>query len=639
MTAAQGKRELELRVRKSILAGVVALLAAPINAISQGTITVGPNVQVSAKNSDRAHWELRMAADPTNAQHLLACAIIISEEKNSFHTVAYASSNAGKDWTPTLESPGLAEDPDCVFGLDGAAYFSTLPEPDDNSKEAAETQVYRSLDGGVSWQKPIVLPFMDREYLTVDQMSEKYRGRIYVQGNGLDLTLDGVRNAIFTLFRSQDQGVTFQFPIKLIPDHGNYLAENGNGEVFSDGTYVVVFHETAEINNVDRRSSEIPLGAIKLVRSEDGGNTFAKADVISPWYRCPVSLVNGLPSIAADHTDGPFKDRIYAVWTDNRSGHCDIRFSYSTDKGKTWSHSKVINDEPDRSSPDRLADHNMPVVAVNKQGIVGIEWYDRRDNPDDVGWWPRFTASLDGGETFLPSVRISQAPHAHQVGELLPVHIWGMGEETDASTQDATIATHIQLDQGQTKGGDTGGMAADASGIFHPLWVDNRTGVLQVWTATVSVNGKAVRNGDEDLALLADVSCDVVLDYTNTDYNPHTGKLSFQVILTNNSAASIEGPIKLRIIGLEAGSGTVQIVNADNHHTGTGAVWDFSNLLPKGVLKPGDKSGAKRLDFCLTGIRPFRRDTNGYTPFDLVYVQSKVLANEPNEISSKVRPR
>jgi len=35
-------------------------------------------------------------------------------------------------------------------------------------------------------------------------------------------------------------------------------------------------------------------------------------------------------------------------------------------------------------------------------------------------------------------------------------------------------------------GGDTAGLAADASGAFHAVWVDNRTGVPQVWTTVVT---------------------------------------------------------------------------------------------------------------------------------------------------------
>ena len=43
--------------------------------------------------------------------------------------------------------------------------------------------------------------------------------------------------------------------------------------------------------------------------------------------------------------------------------------------------------------------------------------------------------------------------------------------------------------------GHNGAFAADAAGDFHPMWIDNRTGPYQVWTATVHVNGKASRNG------------------------------------------------------------------------------------------------------------------------------------------------
>jgi hypothetical protein len=36
-------------------------------------------------------------------------------------------------------------------------------------------------------------------------------------------------------------------------------------------------------------------------------------------------------------------------------------------------------------------------------------------------------------------------------------------------------------------GGDTAGLAASADGTFHALWIDNRTGVQQAWTAAITV--------------------------------------------------------------------------------------------------------------------------------------------------------
>jgi hypothetical protein len=59
----------------------------------------------------------------------------------------------------------------------------------------------------------------------------------------------------------------------------------------------------------------------------------------------------------------------------------------------------------------------MPTVAVNRDGVVGVAWYDRRDNPDNLGWWVRFRASRDGGETFLPSARVSEAPSSYGASE------------------------------------------------------------------------------------------------------------------------------------------------------------------------------------------------------------------------------
>lgn len=497
-------------------------------------------------------------------------------------------------------------DPDCVFGLRGAAYFATLPLRRESTP--AQTLVYRSADAGLTWASPIELPYIDREYLTVDQTSGKYRGRIYLQGNETHVpTVDGDGRVVFTLFRSSDGAATFGPPLQLIPDGTHVPFGNGNGEVLSDGSYVAVFPEWTHARSITQPQGA-PAGLIKIVRSENGGDSFTKASVISPWYWCKDAGEPGLPMIAADHTGGPFKDRLYAVWSDSQSGHCDVRFSYSTDKGKTWSRSKVINDEPNRLWPDRFANHGMPVVAVNFRGVVGISWYDRRDSPDNTGWWTRFTASLDGGETFLPSVRASEAPEAHTGDEALPIWI---------VSQRATI--HIQSDQGERFGGDTGGLAADANGIFHPLWVDNRTGILQLWTSAVTVSGGAVRNGSEDLAALNDVTGSITLEYANTNYDPKTALLAFDTILRNTSTAPIAAPIKLRVTGIVAGSGSARISNADNHQSGAGAVWDFSNVVPGGVLNPGDKSSPKRFEFLWHG-------RNGVKYRDLITLESKVLA-------------
>jgi hypothetical protein len=614
--------------------GIVVIFLATSLSIAgeaRSNITVGPNVRISAANSDRAHWETRIGADPEHAGSLLACSFIHSTQNNNFHTVVYRSDDGGKSWQPSLESDGsdYIGDPDCIFGLDGAAFFATLPlhyEAD----VPHETRVYRSLDGGQHWQNPVSLPFVDREYLAIDRSSGPRHGQIYMQGNRFRKTVDGDERIVFSLFRSTDQGASFKEPVELLSDGEHMPFGNGSAEVLSDGTYVAIFEEWDDRKKIGEiHSPPQSVGNIKVVRSTDGGEKFDKADVVGPWYECYNAMTIGIPMLAADHSSGPFKDRLYVVWGDAKGGHCDVRFSYSSDKGKSWSPSIVINDAPDPTDPQRTSNQSMPVIAVNKNGVVGVGWYDRRDTRGDLGWYVRFSASLDGGETFLPSVRVSSAPELHKRDTALPIWVFAAGGGGFPTyRRDSRIAINISTDQGEAAGGDTAGMAADANGNFHPVWVDNRTGVLQLWTSNITVSGTAAVNGAGDLAEMDNVTRDVMLRITNTKYDQKKGVISFDALLVNTSEEAIRAPLKMRVVGLRAGTGTIDIANADNNGTGAGSIWDFSQLIADGILKPGEKTGSKRFEFHVTDIDPFRRNTQDFIDPYLVNADCIVLGKK-----------
>jgi hypothetical protein len=170
-----------------------------------------------------------------------------------------------------------------------------------------------------------------------------------------------------------------------------------------------------------------------------------------------------MAALAVDRSGGPFQGRLYAVWPDARfDRRTQILLASSSDEGRTWSAPRVVSDDGPASSTGDRPNHFMPMVAVNRTGIVAVSWYDRRDNPDNLGYWPRFSASLDGGATWLPSVRVS-------------------------------TSANLVRDDKETRfnSGDTAGLAADAAGTFHLVWIDNRTGTHQAWTASVTVRGVA----------------------------------------------------------------------------------------------------------------------------------------------------
>ena len=132
---------------------------------------------------------------------------------------------------------------------------------------------------------------------------------------------------------------------------------------------------------------------------------------------------------------------------------------------ETWSDPVVVN----RSSYFRPV--QTAAIAVNRDGIVGISWYDARNDPREYRGTFRcqevfFAASLDGGRTFLPEVKVSTAENC---------------PDTPANGEAGRLFV---------AGGDYHGLAAAADGRFHLVWADSREGIYQLRTAVVRVAAK-----------------------------------------------------------------------------------------------------------------------------------------------------
>ncbi|HEY3119626.1 MAG TPA: sialidase family protein, partial [Vicinamibacteria bacterium] len=552
------------------------------------------------------HYEVLAAADPTDPSRLIACSFLFPADGGRTTNVVYTSFDGGRTWEPTLGGDELldASDPACAYGPDGEAYFVaallTRGEP-------RRMKFYRSKDGGRTWGPATIFTYMDREYLAVDTTKGRYRGRIYVNGNN---RADPVSDVV--MFRSTDGGASFAGPARR-PGFGEWSAnEMGNGVVLSDGTVVLLFSETKKeaAGRGDRAANNL----IRVVTSADGGETLSPATTVAERYLegGRKSLVNSnvapLPVLAVDRGEGPFKDRLYAAWGDQRTGRTEIWFSYSADRGRTWSPARPINDDRPRPFGGYGPDDSMPALDVNGAGVVGASWYDRRDNPDNLGWYVRFTASLDGGETFLPSVRVSSEPSVFPKADRwdLVSSITGGGDPEVRSGR-KTLSVNVGLQNFTMNGGDTAGLAADASGVFHPVWVDNRTGTPQLWTAPVTVAGKAVEHGSAELSGLEDVSQKLMLENVGQPRLDESGLLTMTVRLKNTSKETLAAPLKMRLLALRSELGEPSVANADNGLDGAGATWDFTPELPGGLLAPGAATQPKTLRFRLRDLRPFQQ--------------------------------
>jgi BNR/Asp-box repeat len=602
-------------------------------------ILVGPNVQVSKAFGHRPHGETHVATNPVNPLNLLGGSMVWMQESNTETVIAYASFDGGQTWSPTLKFDDgyYHSDPAAAFDGQGNAYFLQITAKMGEGETKYYTYVHRSRDGGRSWLEPTIIPMLDRQYPAVDDHPGKYQGTLYI---------NGISSRAVSIQRSKDRGANFDGAIKAnVAPSTRRNAGLSQLVILSDSTLVIPFADTDVVFPDTEGSPAKPNAALKVITSTDGGATFSEPVTIAE-----IALGHTLTSnshhfsFAADRSAGPFKDRLYVAWSDSFSGGgqfsakkpagANILFSYSTDKGKSWSKPTLVNDDHPSLNFTEASVHFQPVIAVNKDGAVGVMYYDRRNSTNNLDWTVRFAASLDGGETFLPTVQVAESPNSFGGSAKLILSARGYGGGHMPQNKDyrgGALKFDLGINQFNLAGGHTAGMAADANGVFHPFWIDNRTGVAQIWTTPVTINRKAIPNGDSELATLQDVSERVIVKYTNPTFDAKTGRLSVDVQLQNKSEDTILLPLKLRVIALtSAGMGIPTIVGADNGLGGAGAVWDLEKMLVDQKLNPNEKSRVRRLEFHIAQSAPLSEAAirmRGWGALELVHIEARLLSN------------
>jgi hypothetical protein len=192
-----------MRVLWSVVAALVAAVTIAVAqgrpAAQSGAIAVGPNVQVSASHAAIMHSEGVIAADPRDARRLLACSLTRREDTTN-GVVAYVSHDGGDRWQRTFESTpdDAGIDPACAFGPDGTAYlmFIRLNPP---RQALTRVPLFRSGDGGLTWEAGGVTGYIDRESLAIDHTGGRYHNRLYAHGVAETQSTGGLRQDAFRL--------------------------------------------------------------------------------------------------------------------------------------------------------------------------------------------------------------------------------------------------------------------------------------------------------------------------------------------------------------------------------------------------------------------------------------------------------
>jgi len=351
--------------------------------------TVQVNVDGSGQNivGDAAN-EPSIALDPTDNNNMAIGWRQFNSVNSNFRQAGYGfTTNGGGTWTfPGVIQQGIfRSDPVLDADADGNFYYNSL------SINPYTCHVFKSNDGGASWDAGTFAQGGDKQWMTIDKIDGPGIGHIYAYWTSYySICSPG----FFT--RSTDGGGSFEDCI-TIPNDPSWgtLAVGPGSELYIGGSIGSDFLVAKSINAQD--SSQIVTWSMATVVNLDGSISFGEGPN-------PGGLL-GQTLIAVDTSDGPYNGNVYLLCSVDRYSNADpldVMFARSTDGGVNWSSPVKVNDDPGTSAYQWFG-----TMSVAPNGRIDAVWLDTRDNPGTYLSALYYSNSHDGGVTWSQNERLS----------------------------------------------------------------------------------------------------------------------------------------------------------------------------------------------------------------------------------------
>ena len=323
----------------------------------------------------------------------------------------YFTTDGAVTWTKSQDNPGASCcDPTVDWSSDSSRVYQA--DLSDCGFGGCNIRASFSDDDGQTWAPMIVIDAgggSDKEFIHVDRSaSSPFKDNVYITyhtGNVMQFS------------RSTDMGVTWSTPMAFSAE------PTGIGSDITTDMAGNVYYIYPTLS-----------GAVRMLKSIDGGATFAAGIDVAPLngrFDTPIPAMETREAFFYVSADvDTTTDDIYVAWTDEADdsnltdntsqnqvaseNHVWIQVAKSSDDGATWSLCTQPHDTTDTlvggstvAGDMSPVDRFHPWLKVGENGVVHIGYYDTRNSTGRSGVDFFYTSSVDGCATWSPEVRAS----------------------------------------------------------------------------------------------------------------------------------------------------------------------------------------------------------------------------------------
>ncbi len=401
--------------------------------------------------------------EPTIVQHPLNPNIIFASAFTIYLSFlsegVYISTDGGYNWTgnDTLTGAdiGLHEgDPGPLIDKNGVLIVTHQGSFPNGMYSNYSTNL------GATWSNNYLIAYGDQEKgtpATDDIPSSAYYGRTYLVWTRYINPFP----IVYSYTTNSGQSWSTEAQINSTPAGHSSL-----GGVIAVGPDGQVYVSWAALINQSPFNEDF----IGFARSTNGGANWTKwenaydcngikTSQLQPWN----IRVNGFPFMDVDKTGGSRNGWIYIVTAEKNLAPAgtdpDIIFHRSTNGGTNWSQGIRVNQDALNNGKSQF----LPAIRVDEAGGLNVVYYDNRNmNNDSCQIY--ISRSTNGGNSW-----------------------------SDYLISDHNFRPRTVTGLGGGNQGDNIGMTS-ANGKLLPVWMDNSSGVYQIWTAIIDYTTIGVKS-------------------------------------------------------------------------------------------------------------------------------------------------